>query len=80
MWGLDIVVVIIVVGKVVVGQKGRTVNTLQMLMESVEKQGGIDGKQFIYKMLESEKTSLEKNINRKDGAGEGFFFFKTRSG
>ena len=69
MWGLKTVVLVIVMVKVVVGQQGRTVNTLQMLMESVERQGG-DGKQFVYKILESEKAALEHNRNRKDHAGE----------
>ena len=69
MWGLEIVVVMFLMVEVKLGQQGRTVNTLQMLMESVESQGG-DGKQFVYKMLESEKAALEHNRNRKDHAGE----------
>jgi hypothetical protein len=69
MWGLEIVVVIFLMVEVALGQQERTVNTLQMLMESVESQGG-DGKRFVYKILESEKAALEHNKNRKDHAGE----------
>ena len=68
MWARHVVVVIILV-KVVVGQQGRNVNTLQMLMESVERQGGA-AKQFVYKILESEKDAMEHNRDRENHAGK----------
>ena len=71
MRGLDIVLLIILVVEMLVGQKDRTVNTLQMLMENVENHERMDGKQFIYKMLESEKNVKDHSGGDNNDIGNG---------
>ena len=46
-----------------------SVNTMQMLMDTVERKAGVEGKHFIYKILESEKRAQEKETSRKENAG-----------